>query len=128
MAKQRRTHPRRVDAATLPVLNPDTAGIDVGATELYVAVPPDRDPQPVRVFRTFTDDLHALARWLTACGVRSVALESTGVYWIPVFQVLERHGLEVCLVNARHLKHVTGRKTDVSDGQWLQHLHAVGLL
>lgn len=120
--------PRRISAATLPILNPDTAGIDVGATELYVAVPPDRDPQSIQVFPTFTDDLHALARWLQACGVRSVAMEATGVFWIPLFQILETAGFEVCLVNARHLKNVTGRKTDVADCQWLQHLHAVGLL
>jgi transposase len=118
----------RINAARLPVLNPDTAGIDVGATELYVAVPPDRDPEPVRSFTTFTRDLHALAAWLKECGVRSVAMESTGVYWIPLYQLLETLGFEVCLVNARHLKHVTGRKTDVSDCQWLQYLHAVGLL
>jgi len=115
-------------AATFPVLNPDTAGIDVGATELYVAVPADRDPEPVRVFRTFTPDLQRLVAWLQACQVRSVAMESTGVYWIPLYQVLEQHGLEVCLVNARHFKNVTGRKTDIADCQWLQHLHAVGLL
>lgn len=118
----------RRQAATFPVVNPDTAGIDVGATELYVAVPRDRDPEPIRVFGTFTRDLQQLAAWLKACRVRSVALESTGVYWIPLYQVLEQQGLEVCLVNARHLKNVTGRKTDVADCQWLQQLHAVGLL
>jgi transposase len=120
--------PRRPNAGTLPVLNPDTAGIDVGATALYVAVPPDRDPQPLQVFGTFTEDLHTLARWLLACRIRSVAMEATGVFWIPIFQILEGYGFEVCLVNARHLKNVTGRKTDVVDAQWLQHLHAVGLL
>jgi len=119
---------KQINAATLPVLHPDAAGIDVGARELYVAVPPDRDPEPVRCFTTFTHDLELLAAWLQACGVRSVALEATGVYWIPLFQVLEHHGFTVCLVNARHLKHVTGRKTDVLDCQWLQQLHAVGLL
>jgi transposase len=123
-----RKRSRRVNALSLPVIRPDTAGIDIGATELYVAVGPDRDPEPIRTFTTFTHDLEALAAWLKACGVKSVAMESTGVYWIPLYQVLERHGFEVCLVNARHLKNVTGRKTDVSDCQWLQHLHAVGLL
>lgn len=116
------------EVAALPVLNPDTAGIDVGADTLHVAVPPGRDPQPLRLYATFTPDLEALATWLQACRIRSVALESTGVYWLPLYQVLERHGFEVCLVNARHLKNVRGRKTDFHDCQWLQQLHAVGLL
>jgi len=111
-----------------PIIHPDAAGIDVGATALYVAVPADRDPDPVRCFATFTEDLHALADWLVACGIRTVAMESTGVYWIPIFQILEARGMEVCLVNARHVKNVPGRKSDVSDCQWLQYLHAVGLL
>ena len=117
---------RRCD--TLPVLHPDAAGIDVGASELYVAVSADRDPQPVRSFPTFTRDLHALADWLVHCGIHSVAMESTSVYWIPVYQILEARGLEVYLVNAQHVKNVPGRKTDVSDCQWLQYLHSVGLL
>lgn len=112
----------------LPQLKPHAAGIDIAATELYVAVPNDSDPQPVRAFGTFTQDLHALADWLQKCGVQTVAMESTGVYWIPLFQVLEARGLEVCLVNARHVKNVPGRKSDVADCQWLQYLHAVGLL
>jgi hypothetical protein len=112
----------------LPVLHPDAAGIDVGASELFVAVSADRDPQPVRSFPTFTRDLHALADWLQQCQVRSVAMESTSVYWIPIFQILEARGLEVFLVNAQHVKKVPGRKTDVSDCQWLQYLHSVGLL
>lgn len=111
-----------------PHVRPHAAGIDVGATALYVAVPSDSDPQPVRVFPTFTQDLHALADWLMACKIETVALESTGVYWIPIFQILEARGLEVCLVNARHVKNVPGRKTDVCDCQWLQYLHSVGLL
>jgi len=113
---------------SLPVLQPHAAGIDIGAREIYVAVPPGRDPKPVRAFATFTEDLHALRDWLKACGVTSVAMESTGVYWIPLFQILETAGLEVCLVNARHCKNLPGRKTDVQDCQWLQYLHAVGLL
>jgi transposase len=117
---------RRCD--TLPILHPEAAGIDVGASELYVAVAADRDPQPVRSFPTFTRDLHSLADWLEQCGIRSVAMESTSVYWIPVYQILEARGLEVCLVNAQHVKNVPGRKTDVSDCQWLQYLHSVGLL
>lgn len=111
-----------------PTVRPHAAGIDVGATELYVAVPSDAASQPVRVFPTFTEDLHALADWLVACQVKTVALESTGVYWIPIFQILEARGLEVCLVNARHVKNVPGRKSDISDCQWLQYLHSVGLL
>ena len=117
---------RRCDA--LPVLHPDAAGIDVGASELFVAVGADRDPHLVRSFPTFTRDLHALADWLVQCGIRSVAMESTSVYWIPVYQILEARGLEVYLVNAQHVKNVPGRKTDVSDCQWLQYLHSVGLL
>ena len=90
--------------------------------------PPDRDTQPVRSFGTQTGDLHALADWLIACKIKTVAMEATGVYWIPLFQILEDRGLEVCLVNARHVKNVPGRKTDVQDCQWLQYLHSVGLL
>ena len=120
---------RRRTRPMLPaVLNPDTAGIDIGATEIYVAVPPDRDERSVRRFAVFTEDLHALADWLRLCGVQSIAMESTGVYWIPLFQILEAHGFEVCLVNARHVKNVPGRKSDVQDCQWLQYLHSVGLL
>jgi len=112
----------------LTILHPDAAGIDVGASELFVAVSADRDHQPVRSFPTFTRDLNALADWLQQCGVCSVAMESTSVYWIPVYQILESRGLEVCLVNAQQVKNVPGRKTDVSDCPWLQYLHSVGLL
>jgi len=106
----------------------DAAGIDMGATELYVAVPPGKDAESVRRFATFTRDLHAMATWLDQCGVRTVAMESTGVYWIPVFQILEERGFEVCLVNAQHLRNVPGRKTDVCDCQWIQQVHSLGLL
>jgi len=109
-------------------INPNAAGIDCGAEEHYVAVPADRDPAPVRAFKTFTAELHRLADWLTACGVTSVAMESTGVYWIPLYEILEARGLDVVLVNARHVKNVPGRKSDVMDCQWLQELHSVGLL
>lgn len=112
----------------LPVLHPNAAGVDIGATEIYVAVRADRDPEPVRSFPTFTEDLHRLADWLNACGVDTVAMEATGVYWIPLFQILETRGFEVCLVNARYYQNVPGRRTDVSDCQWIQHLHSVGLL
>jgi transposase len=111
-----------------PVINPNAAGIDVGAREIYVAVPVDRDPEAVRTFATFTPDLIELAEWLQACGITTVAMEATSVYWMPLFTILEEHGIEVCLVNARHVKKVPGRKTDVLDCEWLQYLHSVGLL
>ena len=92
----------------LPVMRRDAAGIDIGATEIFVAVPADRATENVRSFPTFTQDLYALADWLKQCGVKTVAMESTGVYWIPLFQILEARGFEVCLVNARHVKNVPG--------------------
>jgi transposase len=106
----------------------DAAGIDIGSQEIAVAVPPGSDPEPVRTFQTFTSDLNALADWLQQCHVTTVAMESTGVYWIPLFQILEARGLEVFLVNAHHIKNVSGRPTDVGDCQWIQQLHSVGLL
>jgi transposase len=127
MAKRRKTK-KKTDNAILPVMRPNAAGIDIGATEIYVAVPADRDAENVRSFPTFTQDLYRLADWLKRCGIETVAMESTGVYWIPLFQILEERGFEVCLVNARHVKNVPGRRTDVSDCQWLQFLHSVGLL
>jgi transposase len=113
---------------TLSLLNPDAAGIDVGASEHYVAVPAERDQQTVRRFGAFTEELHKLAQWLLQCKVRTVAMESTGVYWIPLYQILEDYGFQVKLVNARHVKHVPGRKSDVQDCQWLQQLESFGLL
>jgi hypothetical protein len=92
------------------------------------AVNPDSDDMPARAFGTFTQDLHDLADWFQSCGVTSVAMESTGVYWIPTFEILEQHGFEVILVNARYVKNVPGRKTDVSDAGWLRQLHSYGLL
>lgn len=118
----------RKKGKTLPLVNRNAAGIDVGSRNHYAAVPADRDESPVRVFSTYTSDLHSLALWLKECGIDTVAMESTGVYWIPVFQILEQHGLKVCLVNARHAKNVPGRKSDVRDCQWLQQLHSFGLL
>jgi transposase len=112
----------------LPLLQPDAAGVDIGAEEIFVAVPADRTTESVRSFATFTRDLHQLADWLQACAVTTVAMESTGVYWIPLYQILERRGLQVFLVNAQHVKNVPGRKSDVSDCQWIQYLHSVGLL
>src|ERR1019366_8194230 len=128
MVRKRKDSKKKIGAPVLYCLNPNAAGVDVGATEIYIAVPVDRDPQPVRHFSTFTEDLHAVAAWLKACKIETVAMESTGVYWIPLFQVLEARGFTVFLVNARHVKNVPGRKSDVSDCQWLQYLHAVGLL
>lgn len=112
----------------LSQINVDAAGIDVGAQSHFVAVPGDRDEQRVREFGAFTGDLYRLADWLEACEVETVAMESTGVYWIPLFGVLEERGLEVKLVDPRRLKSVPGRKTDVVDCQWLQQLHTYGLL
>ena len=109
-------------------VNPNAAGIDCGSEMHYVAVPAERDPEPVRCFKTFTGDLHQLADWVVSRGVKTVAMEATGVYWIPVYEILEARGLEVLLVNARHVKNVPGRKSDVSDCEWLQELHSVGLL
>jgi transposase len=112
----------------LACVHPNAAGLDIGSDEIVVAVPPARDSQPVRVFPTFTTDLHALAAWLVACGIDTVVMESTGVFWIPIYELLEQHGIVPYLVNARHVKTVPGRKTDWNDAQWLQKLHALGLL
>jgi Transposase len=118
----------RVSPTVFDRLNPNVAGIDCGLAEHFVAVPPDRDATPVQSFTTFTSDLLRLADWLIACRVTSVAMEATGVYWIPIYEILEARGLEVLLVNARHLKNVPGRKSDVSDCEWIRELHSVGLL
>jgi len=136
MAKRRSPAPRRSNTPSSPnpqpaltVTNPRAAGIDVHDAVHWVAVPPDCDPQPVRRFGTFTADLEALADWLTACGVDTVAMESTGVYWIPLFELLERRGFRVFLVDARAVAKVDGRpKTDIHDCQWIQRLHSYGLL
>jgi transposase len=111
-----------------PLVCPDAAGLDIGASEIWVCVPAARANPAVRSFATFTPDLQALADWLTVCQVRTVAMESTGVYWVPVFELLEARGFEVYLVNARHIKNVPGRKSDVQDCQWIQQLHSYGLL
>ena len=112
----------------LSTINRDAAGVDIGATFHVVAVAQDRCDGPVRSFRTFTSDLRELADWLVEVGIKTVAMESTGVYWIPVYDLLEERGFEVLLVNARDVKNVPGRKTDVNDAQWLQQLHQHGLL
>jgi transposase len=121
-------HPKQLHLDGLPVLYPHAAGMDIGSDEIVVAVPSDRDPQPVRAFATFTPDLQALVDWLQECQIDTVALESTGVYWIPIYELLEQHGITPFLVNARHVKTVPGRKSDWNDAQWLQRLHALGLL
>ena len=112
----------------LSLTHPNAAGIDIGSSSHYVAVPPERDDEPVREFPSFTVDLEVMADWLKACGVDTVAMESTGVYWIPLFELLESRGFNVLLVNARHVKNVSGRKSDVLDCQWLQQLMTYGLL
>ncbi len=114
--------------AELPRIHPNAAGLDIHASEIVACVPCDRTEQPIRVFGTYTPDLEKLADWLQACGIETVAMEATGVYWIPVHEVLEARGFVVYLVNARHLKNVPGRKSDVSDAQWSQTLHSYGLL
>jgi transposase len=128
MRRQKRRSLRPAVTPQLAVQNRAAAGLDIGAEEIWACVPAECDAQPVRVFGTFTPDLQALADWLVQCEVTSVALESTGVYWIPIYEELEARGLEVYVVNARHLKHVPGRKSDVQDCQWLQQLHSYGLL
>ena len=128
-AENRRKKKLKINVdTTLPMIHPDAAGIDIGHREHWCAVPGDRAAEPVRKFGTYTADLEALADWLVGCAIKTVALESTGVYWIPVAQILERRGLEVRLVNARQAKNVSGRKSDVLDCQWLQRLHSYGLL
>src|SRR5215218_2820370 len=121
------TKRRREQRSMLPV-HPDAAAIDIGATVHVAAVGPGRDPEPVRSFGTFTGDLHRLADWFAQCGIKTVVMESTGVYWIPIYEILEQRGFEVRVVNARDAKHVPGRKTDISDAAWLQRLHEFGLL
>jgi transposase len=124
MPRKRKTKVQTIQ----PVINPHAAGADIGAREIYVAVPPALAAEPVRCFPTFTEDLRTLVAWLESLGIKSVAMEATSVYWIPLAELLEEAGIEVCLVNPRHVKNVPGRKTDVMDCQWLQYLHSVGLL
>ena len=128
--KERKEWARRLqsDDPGLEVVHPHAAGIDVGNGAHYVAVRPDRDPEPVRRFECFTADLHRLADWLQSCRVKTVAMQSTGVYWIPIYEILEQRGFQVYLVNARHTKNLPGRKSDVQESQWLLKLHTYGLL
>lgn len=111
-----------------PAFEPNAAGIDIGAREVFVAVPADRDQNPVRRFDTFTADLDGAAVWMKGCGVTTAAMESTGVYWIPVYDALERQGIQACLVDPRGMKNVPGKRTDFHECQWIQHLHSMGLL
>lgn len=129
MRTKRKTENERIRLPKhLQHINTHAAGIDIGSRSHFVAVPEGTCQQVVREFSSFTDDLHLMADWLVACGVTTVAMESTGIYWIPVFELLESRGIEVKLVNARHVKNVPGRKSDVLDCQWLQRLHTYGLL
>lgn len=128
--KERKQWIRRMQSQDpgLDVVHAEAAGIDVGNEAHYVAVRPDRDSEPVRRFESFTADLYRLADWLQGCGVKTVAMQSTGVYWIPLYDILEERGFEVYLVNARHTKNLPGRKSDVQECQWLLKLHTYGLL
>lgn len=119
---------KKVNVVQMPIVHPDAAGIDVAATMHAVAVPPGRGSEAVKVFGAFTEDLYAIVKWLQECEVKTVAMESTGVYWKQLYLVLAEHGFEVSLVNAKHVKNVTGRKTDMDDAQWIQKLHSCGLL
>src|SRR5499427_4910446 len=128
--KQRRETMRKIhsEEISLEVVHPNAAGIDIGNESHYVAVPPSRDNQRVRCFGCTTAELKAMAAWLKQCGIRTVAMQSTGVYWIAVYDILEQAGLEVYLVNARDTKNLPGRKSDVQESQWLMKLHTYGLL
>ena len=128
--KERKEWARRLQSEDpgLEVVHPQAAGIDVGNSSHYVAVRPERDEEPVLRSDCFTADLHRLADWLKGCGVKTVAMQSTGVCWIPLYEILEERGFEVYLVNARHTKNLPGRKSDVQESQWLLKLHTYGLL
>jgi len=128
--RQRKELKRRLysEDPGLEVVHPDAAGIDIGNESHFVAVAPGRDAQPVREFGSWTADLNRMAEWLKSCGIRTVAMQSTGVYWFAAYEVLEQHGLAVFLVNAHHTKNLPGRKTDVQESQWLLKLHTYGLL
>ena len=129
-SKQRKDLNRRLysDNPGLELVHPNAAGIDIGNESHYVAAPPARDAEPVREFGSWTADLERMAAWLKSCGIDTVAMQSTGVYWFAVYDVLEKHGLKVFLVNASHTKNLPGRKSDVQESQWLMKLHTYGLL
>jgi transposase len=127
-SKKQKSQAGQSSSSSLPVLFPDTAGIDIGSKSHFVAVPSDRDCNPVREYSTFTADLHKMVNWLKDCNIKTIIMESTGVFWIPAFELLETHGFDVKLVNARHVKNVSAHKTDVLDCQWLQQLGTFGLI
>lgn len=127
-SKKQKIQEGQSSSSSLPVLFPDTAGVDIGSKSHFVAVPSERDCTPVREFSTFTADLHKMVKWLKECGIKTIIMESTGVYWIPAFELLESNGFHVKLVNARHIKNVSAHKTDVLDCQWLQQLGTFGLV
>lgn len=128
MRKEKGNTTTPASATELMLIHPDAAGIDVASREHFVAVPPDRDPKPIRRFGCYTADLIAMAEWLKSCGIKTVAMESTGVYWVPVYDVLQQYGFEVHLVDARQTKNVSGKKSDVQDCEWVRRLHSYGLL
>ena len=128
MAKRSTKAVPKVDWKALDVVHPDAAGIDIGGHEHWVAISPEKDEEPVRCCECFTADVERMADWLVGRGVRSVAMQSTGVYWMPVFEILQQRGMEVYLVNARHTKNLPGRKSDIADCQWRLKLHTFGLL
>jgi transposase len=121
-------NPKTRRRARLTVVHPHAAGIDIGSRFHVVAVPAELDDEPVRKFTSFTKDMKSLAEWLLLIGITTIAMESTGIYWVPLYEILVAKGIEVYLVNARHAKNVPGRKTDICDAQWLQQLHSYGLV
>jgi transposase len=123
-----RVRTKRRQLEEFACVHPNAAGLDIGSETIVAAVPADRDEQAVRAFATFPPDLHALVAWLLECGITTVAMESTGVYWIAIYDLLEQAGITCYLVNAQHVKTVPGRKSDWNDAQWLQRLHMLGLL
>jgi transposase len=127
-SKKKKTQVKQESVSSLPILFPDTAGIDIGSSSHFVAVPADRDANSVREFQTFTGDLYNMVHWLKECKIKTIVMESTGVYWIPAFEILESNGFDVKLVNPRYTKNVSAHKTDVLDCQWLQQIGTYGLL
>ncbi len=117
-----------MNRSSIKIINPDSAGIDIGASSHFVAIPEGRDNEIVREFECYTPDIQRMISWLKKCSIKTIVMESTGSYWIPVFEMLEQAGFEVNLVDAHHVKNIRGRKSDVIDCQWLQQLHAHGLL
>ena len=128
MNKEKEKNNQKQELNTFKKMNHNAAGIDIGSKEHWVAIPPNRSKQSVRKFGCFTEDIHEMAKWLKSCQIETVAMKSTGIYWIAVFQILESHGFEVYLVSPRHIKHLKQRKTDIADCQWLQKLHTYGML